>query len=288
MINIRNLSYMNREIRLLDNLNLHIHRSDFVVLFGPEYEMRSQFVHCIMGYEKSYTGTVEVQGINMKEKDASLRGAIRYVPDDVIWEEKCKAGSYLSFVASSMNNYDFDLQNKLCMKLGVNPQENLLEMTFENNKLIQIISAICSKPRMVIINEPCTFISKNKVRKLFRLLASLNQTGMGVIVLSENYEELKTYCNRYIYMKEGKIQRDEYVQERDVRIRIVTIEGERSETLAKILGEYIGTKNGRSAYRYERDLLQLPYILNKIKCSDFMIEEMTLAEEIDMDTSRWE
>ena len=124
-----------------------------------------------------------------------------------------------------------------CMKLGVNPRENLLEMTFENNKLIQIISAICSKPRMVIINEPCTFISKNKVRKVFRPLASLNQTGMGVIVLSENYVELKTYCNRYIYMKERKKQREEYVQERDVRIWIVTIEGERSETLAKILGE---------------------------------------------------
>lgn len=279
MIEITGLTVASDEACVLDNIGIHINKGDFAVLFSSDDEARHALVHCIMGYNRDFTGNIEVR-CGMQRT--------RYVPDDILWEEHLTAGDYMLMVSGVSDNYDIKMQEMLCDKLGVHMDEELLGMTFEENKLVQIIAAMCSKPDLIILDMPQSFLGSAVKSRIYSMLKKFQSVGTTVVVVCDSYEELKTYCNRYIYIKDGAVRADGYVQDKDMRKRVITVEGKKSETLIKVLGPFIATRNGRSSYAYEYDMRRIPYILSKLGCDDYLIEEMTLEEEINSDYSRWE
>ena len=120
------------------------------------------------------------------------------------------------------------------------------------------------------------------------MLKEFHSVGTTIVVVCDSYEELKTYCNRYIYIKEGSVAADGYVSDEDIRKRVITVQGHKSESLISVLGPFIGEKNGRSSYLYDYDIRRIPDILGRLECDDYLIEELSLEEEINSDYSRWE
>lgn len=279
MIEITGLTAESDGYYILDDINISIKKGDFTVLFSSDNESRHALIHCIMGFYRDFTGNIRV-GCGMEDT--------RYVPDDILWEENLTAGEYFLMVADKSANYDIRMQEMLCDKLGVDMDVELLDMTYEGNKLVQIIAAMSSKPDLLIIDMPQNFLGSRVRNRIYNMLKKFQSVGTTIIIACDSYEEVKTYCNHYIYIKDGVVKADGYVQDADMRKRIITIEGKKSDTLVKVLGPFIATKNGRSSYAYEYEIRRIPYILSKLGCDDYLIEEMTLEEEINSDYSRWE
>ncbi|MCI8306605.1 MAG: hypothetical protein HFH14_01020 [Lachnospiraceae bacterium] len=279
MIEITGLTAVSDEKCILDNIDIHIKKGDFAVIFSPETETGHTLIHCIMGYNRDYKGSVKV---NCDMRD------VRYIPDDILWDEYSTAGEYMLMVAGASGNYDIKMQEMLCGKFNVHMDEKLLEMTFEDNKLVQIIAALCSKPELLILNMPQNFLGGAVKADIYGLLKDFHGMDSAIVVVCDSYEELKTYCGRYIYIKDGGVKADGYVADGDMRKRVITVGGNKSEAFMNALGPFLGAKNGRSSYLYDYEIRRIPHILGRLECDDYLIEEMTLEEEINSDFSRWE
>ncbi|MBE5936753.1 MAG: hypothetical protein E7265_01845 [Lachnospiraceae bacterium] len=280
MLEVKNLTIEDVEGQcLVEDISFHINKEDFVVLFGDDADARKELIHCIMGYKRYYSGEVCF---------GEEAGCVRYLPDDILYEESMTAADYFRMVSSRFENYNINKQEQLCEKLGIDKNEELLEMTFEDNKLVQFIAMVCSEPDVIIVDELHSYITAKTMKMLFKYLKKTNELGTTIIYSCTDYETVKSVCNRFIMLDEGKVVADRVVDGNDVRKRIITLPGGRSETLESIFGEYIATRNNRSSYVCNQPLDKVPVILYKIGSKDYLIEEMTLAEELTNDYSRWE
>ena len=279
MIDINGLTVVSGSKCVLDNVNIHIEKGDFSVIFSSDAEAGHALIHSIMAYSKDYKGSVKVN---------SGMGSVRYVPDDILWEEYSTAREYLDMMSGISKNYDINMQELFCDKLDITLDEKLINMTFEENKLVQIVAALCSKPELLILDMPQSFLGSAVKTKIYGMLKKFHGAGTTIVVVCDSYEEFKTYCNRYIYIKDGIVKACGYVSEEDIRKRVITVQGHKSDTLINVLGHYIGTRNGKSSYLYDYDIRRIPYILSKLGCDDYLVEELTLEEEINSDYSRWE
>lgn len=290
MLEINNVSVNYGKQKALEDICLMIKEGDFWGLFGADDAGKTSLLHIIMGFRTVYQGAVKILDSNILTAGADLRSQIRFVPDDIIWEE-LTAEEYLCCARGTSGNYDTELQQQLCEDYEIPVRAPLLSMTYQENKLVQIIAAVCAAPRILILDEPANFLSKNVYRSFLCLLADLHKKGMTILLAAEKYKDVRGFCDHYAYLKEGRIVAAAEVPKRDIRKKAVTVTGQAEETelwkkadTVRLIAEH----GNKRIYIYEGDGKELAERIADTECEDWLAEELTLEEELDENYERWE
>lgn len=79
---------------------------------------------------------------------------------------------------------------------------------------VMIASAIISRPKLLLADEPTTALDVTIQAEILDLLKRLNrQYGMAILLISHNLHVVRKLCNRVIVMKRGHIIEDRPVEE---------------------------------------------------------------------------
>ncbi len=288
MLKLENVSYNYGSFRAVENINFEVNEGDFLGLVGEDEAGKTTLLHIIAGLQTRYEGTVSLTKV-VDEVTVPLElRRVRFVTDDIIDEEKVTGKKYLEYMRKTSDEYDVEMQDALCEMFGINIEEILLEMTYQDNKLVQLIAAICAKPQLLILDEPFNFLSKAAYYKLMDYVKKLNDDGMTVIVAVEKFEHIRFYCNSYVYLYEGEVKASGKVAVDDVYPKVVTVSGDDDRMLGEKMDRLLFSRYGRDVYLYEGKISALTDILKSAGCLDWMVEEVTLEEQIHMDFTRWE
>ena len=73
-------------------------------------------------------------------------------------------------------------------------------------------------PRVLIIDEPTRGIDVGAKKEIYEILNELKKSGMAIVMISSEMEEIIGVCDRIIVMHEGKVtgtlSREEVYQEK--------------------------------------------------------------------------
>lgn len=79
---------------------------------------------------------------------------------------------------------------------------------------VMIASAIISRPKLLLADEPTTALDVTIQAEILDLLKRLNrQYGMAILLISHNLHVVRKLCNRVIVMQKGRIIEDRPVEE---------------------------------------------------------------------------
>lgn len=71
---------------------------------------------------------------------------------------------------------------------------------------VMIASAIISRPKVLIADEPTTALDVNTQESIIQLLKKLNQKyQVGILFISHNLRVVKSLCENVLVMKDGEI-----------------------------------------------------------------------------------
>ncbi len=273
----------------LQDISLSMEQGDFLLLFGADDAGKTTLLHILMGFDRNYEGRVQVLGRNPVDWEREERSLIRFVPDNIV-QEDMTGEAYLAMAMEATERYDKKLEKKLCEKVCLPIEEPLLAMTYQENKLVQIVAAVCARPMLLILDEPGNFLSKTGYSLLLKLLELWNKAGMSILLAAEKYSHGEGVGSHYAYLKEGRLVRREEMNPLECRKKAVTLRGESEKAAALLKGRVrgvIGKRTGERTYLYEGSMRELPKLLEEAGARDFLVEELTLEEEIDGDYSRW-
>jgi branched-chain amino acid transport system ATP-binding protein len=80
------------------------------------------------------------------------------------------------------------------------------ELSYGQQKLVDIAMAFMSDPDLVLLDEPCAGVNPSLVGGISTLLKSLNQTRKGCfVVIEHNMDFVMDLCHRVLVMVEGKV-----------------------------------------------------------------------------------
>jgi len=77
------------------------------------------------------------------------------------------------------------------------------ELTIARQQLVEIARALLTQPKVLIMDEPTSSLTRVDTENLFAVIARLKQRGVSVIYISHFLEECQHVCDRYTVLRDG-------------------------------------------------------------------------------------
>ncbi|WP_419729612.1 sugar ABC transporter ATP-binding protein [Lichenicola sp.] len=71
-------------------------------------------------------------------------------------------------------------------------------------KILDILKAMASEPRILILDEPTASLTLAETQRLFAFLAELKRRGLGILFISHHMNEVFAQCDRVVVLKDGR------------------------------------------------------------------------------------
>lgn len=281
----RHVSVRGKKEMVLDNFSLTVREKELVALISED-ESAGSVLKLMAGLYMPDHGKI-VYSDMVKQGRVVFPKKIQYVPDDIV----CYAGLNVKEFLHGMTKRDGRLAAeaaRLLTVFGIDEDETLLEMTFEQNRLVSIIQAMMAKPVLLLMDRPYDMLGDKAYKLLLKEMIGQYFEGTAMVIAAEHFEDLVMPCHQYLFLDEGKITAH-YTRTQLPRLpKVVTIWGGDISSFQREKMEILVRKKQYIRFLYrETDIKELAVRLAKIGCDNFNIEELSMEEEIFHNYERW-
>jgi putative ABC transport system ATP-binding protein len=219
VIETRNLSkeFARDEFRVtaLNDVNVTIHKGDFVALMGPSGSGKSTLLHLIAAMDRPSGGEIRV-----------LDQDLRSLSDRAIakWRNRHIGFIFQSFnlipVLTALENVELPLQltslgrqerqehARTALKLvGLQDREGHLpkQLSGGQEQRVAIARAIVTDPDLLLADEPTGNLDASSARDVLTLLSTLNRDFGKTIVMVTHDQHAATYAQKIWHLEKGNL-----------------------------------------------------------------------------------
>ena len=92
------------------------------------------------------------------------------------------------------------------VRLDLDPRTRVERLSPGQCQLVEIAKALHGKPRIVILDEPTTSLTRQESEHLFAILGNLRQSGVSIICISHNLTDVLRLSDRIVVLRDGQVQ----------------------------------------------------------------------------------
>jgi ribose transport system ATP-binding protein len=202
------------------NISFTVHEGEVLGIAGIVGAGRTELVRAIAGADPVVTGTVKVRGRPLKTHDsrAAIRAGVVLVPED-----RKAQGAILSMsIADNVAVANLDnvagpggfvsprrvrqvaLEAGKIMKVKGRPEQPVGTLSGGNQQKVVIAKWLERKPKVVILDEPTRGIDVGARAAIYDVIVDLARSGMAVIVVSSELEEVLGLSHRVLVLARGE------------------------------------------------------------------------------------
>ncbi len=214
MLEVRNLRKSFGNKKVLNGIDFVVNKGDIIGIIGPSGCGKSTLLRCINMLEKPTSGEIVFAGNNL-------------VDDESHTETRRRIG--MVFQQFNLFNHMTVLDNIILspVLLGILKKEEainqakklLKEIDLEEiinsyphqlsggqKQRVAIIRTLMMKPEIILFDEPTSALDPEMIGEVTNLMRKLANEGMTMLVVSHEMNFIKNFCNRVIFLSEGKIR----------------------------------------------------------------------------------
>lgn len=209
----------------LNNINLEISRGEFVAVIGHTGSGKSTLVQHLKGLLKPDDGSVLVNNVNINDKNNEAKlaknniGIVFQYPEQQLFEETIYKD--ISFGPKNMGLTKEEIESRVKMamdfvSLDFEKYKNRSPFQLSGGQMrkVAIAGVIALQPEYLILDEPTAGLDPVARDDLFEKISNLyNETGITVILVSHNMDDVARLANRLIVMNNGEISLDNKPEE---------------------------------------------------------------------------
>ena len=206
LINISNLFYKYHKTDVLENINLSIKDDDFLAIIGPNGGGKSTLLKLILGLLTPQSGTI-INNIKTNQ--------VGYVPQNtnlnIDFPITALEIVLMGHVSSQKKLFGYSKEDIACAMASLAK----VSMTdFANSKIgdlsggqrqrVFIARALCSNPKIMLLDEPTASIDVKGQREIYELLKEINNS-ICVVVVSHDISVLLNYAKNVAHINKNLV-----------------------------------------------------------------------------------
>jgi lipopolysaccharide export system ATP-binding protein len=206
-------SYRGR--RVVNGVSLTVNSGEVVGLLGPNGAGKTTSFYMIVGLIPPDTGRVMIGDVDITDVPMYLRArnyGISYLPQEASVFRKLSVEENILAVLETQSSSWQERRSKL---------ERLLDQLglahIRNNKgyalsggerrRVEIARALCIRPSFILLDEPFSGIDPIAVLDLQKIIFTLKESGIGILITDHNVRETLSVTDRAYIINEGRIFR---------------------------------------------------------------------------------
>jgi len=204
----------------IKRINLEIKRGEFVAIIGHTGSGKSTLVQHLNGLLKPTSGTVSIDGQNIHSKGPAAGQAKRSVgmvfqyPEHQLFEETVYED--ISFGPRNLGIPEEEIDERVKKALsfvGLDFDKFAKRTPFQLSggqmRRVAIAGVVALEPQYLILDEPSAGLDPRGRDEIFSQIINLSQaTGITVVLVSHNMEDVARMASRLLVMKDGEISLD--------------------------------------------------------------------------------
>ena len=213
MLEIKKMSVYYGQHRAVENVSLIVSQGQIVVMLGANGAGKSTLLRAISGLApkmKDSAVILEGSDITHLAPHEIVEAGIALVPEgrgifgDLKVQENLILGAHPKR-ARQKQSENMDLVFGLFPILGARRNQIAKTMSGGEQQMVAIGRAMMSNPSILMLDEPSLGLSPLLCKELFRILARIKETGVGVFLVEQNAKQSLAIADRGYLLDNGHI-----------------------------------------------------------------------------------
>ena len=234
-------------VRALERVDFTLREGEIHALMGENGAGKSTLIKVLTGVYPKDGGVIRLAGsdspVNIRSpQDAQNMGISTVYQEITLCPNLTVAENmYIGRTKGSINNWKKINSDaaKLLDDLGIPAKatQQLSSCSIAVQQMVAIARAVDMECKVLILDEPTSSLDEQEVEKLFKLMLSLKEKGVGIIFVTHFLEQVYEVCDRITVLRDGKLV-GEYIIEELPRVQLVSkMLGKDFDDMADIKGD---------------------------------------------------
>ncbi|WP_172963481.1 sugar ABC transporter ATP-binding protein [Thalassospira marina] len=183
---------------------------------------RTELAQTLFGMRKPASGDIILDGqkVNFANNRQAIDAGIAYLSEDRLslglLQPQCIADNLVIASLDSIRNGLFlserrkrDVVAKWCRDLGVKiglPEDAISTLSGGNQQKVAIAKWLATKPKLLILDAPTVGVDVGARKGIFDIVARLAQSGLAIILISDEVPEVYFNADRVLHMVNGRVE----------------------------------------------------------------------------------
>ena len=204
-----------KQNHVLRNVDLSIHKGEFIAVMGPSGSGKSTLLYTISGMDHISSGTVEFDHKEISRYNEMEMAKLRLhemgfifqqmhlVSNLTIFENVAVAGYLESSKTAAQVKKETE---KLLEQMGLSQVKNHLpsQVSGGQQQRCAIARAVIHTPKLLFADEPTGALNRANTTEVLNLLTQYNQAGQSILMVTHDLRAALR-ADRILYLEDGKI-----------------------------------------------------------------------------------
>ena len=205
MLEMRHVTKMFESFKALDDLSMSVPKGAVYGLVGPNGAGKSTAIRHLLGVYRPDQGEVYMDGAPIYE-NPEVKERIGSIPDEVFFFPSATMEEMHRYYRGIYKNFNEDLYQRLFEVFQLPQKSQIRRFSKGMQKQAAFHLTVCSRPDVLILDEPVDGLDPVMRRQVWSLLLSdVAERESTVLISSHNLRELEDICDHVGIMDHGKM-----------------------------------------------------------------------------------
>ena len=198
-------------LEILRGVSLSVAAGEIVGIIGPNGAGKSTLLKAIFGYLRPFDGAIRFENTSIvgMTPDRVVRRGMGYVAQaggvfaEMTVRENLTLGGYtLRSRHDRAHALDAVLERFPLLRMRAGQRAGA--MSGGEQRALSIARTLMVGPRLLVLDEPSAALSPRAIDEVYDLLGSLNQQGIGLLIVEQNVEKILQVAERIVVLDMGR------------------------------------------------------------------------------------
>lgn len=215
LLSMRGISKRFGATAALSGVDLEVRGGEVLALIGENGAGKSTLMKVLSGAYEPDDGEMRLAdepfrpatphaartaGVAMIYQELTLAPDLNVVENVMLGQERHRSGWLCGgderrLVADALQELGHD---------DIPPDRPVRTLSTARQQIVEIARALVQQARIVVFDEPTSSLTQHDARRLFDVIRTMKQAGLGVVYISHFLEEIREVADRYTVLRDGR------------------------------------------------------------------------------------
>ena len=202
------------DFHVLKDIDLSVNQGEKVVICGPSGSGKSTVVRCVNRLEAHQSGTIRVDGIELRDDGASI-DAIRSEVGMVFQQfnlfphltvlENLTLGPIKARGLARAEAEDRAMHYLERVRIPEQADKRPSQLSGGQQQRVAIARSLCMEPKVMLFDEPTSALDPEMISEVLEVMVGLADEGMTMIVVTHEMGFARKVADQMVFMDAGEI-----------------------------------------------------------------------------------
>lgn len=212
-LQIRSVTKKFGDLIAVNDFSLSVDRGTIYALIGPNGSGKTTLLNCIVGLLRPDTGKILIKGVDIQEKPVVAKHLFSFISDNPAIYPYLTGLEFVRLTAKLHGLTETETEDRLAQLKTLFPIGEILSSRTEsysrgNLEKTAFISALISKPSLLVIDEPIVGLDPASIRIFGETLRQFVKDGGSVILSTHTLGFAHKYADTVGIIHGGKLLKE--------------------------------------------------------------------------------